>query len=102
MAPNPSPTRIAPDSSNSGKADAEPTSEPEEPATESDFDPGFPRDTEPAVPAPRETPPPGENLDARLDELVGRLPAEMREALDDLFRARFTGVRKLPPANRGG
>jgi hypothetical protein len=31
-----------------------------------------------------------------LDELVNRIPAEVREALDDLFRVRFTTVRRVP------
>ena len=31
-----------------------------------------------------------------LDELVQRIPAETRAALDDLFRAKFTGVRRVP------
>lgn len=31
-----------------------------------------------------------------LDELVKRIPPAVRETLDDLFRARFTSVRKVP------
>jgi hypothetical protein len=31
-----------------------------------------------------------------LDELVQRIPAHVREILDDLFRAKFTKVRKVP------
>lgn len=31
-----------------------------------------------------------------LDTLVARLPAEVRGALDELFRARFVSVKKLP------
>lgn len=31
-----------------------------------------------------------------LDSLVQRIPTEARELLDDLFRARFTAVRKVP------
>ncbi|GAB1488222.1 hypothetical protein MASR2M8_06670 [Opitutaceae bacterium] len=31
-----------------------------------------------------------------LDELVKRIPPNVRDALDELFRARFTGVRKIP------
>ncbi len=31
-----------------------------------------------------------------LDELVARLPGEVRETLDELFRARFVSVKKLP------
>ncbi len=31
-----------------------------------------------------------------LDGLVQRIPAEVREALDDLFRAKFTAVRRVP------
>jgi len=31
-----------------------------------------------------------------LEKLVGRIPAETREALDELFRAKFTSVRRLP------
>lgn len=31
-----------------------------------------------------------------LDELVERIPAGVREVLDDLFRAKFTKVRRIP------
>lgn len=31
-----------------------------------------------------------------LDELVQRIPAEVREALEDLFRARFVTVKRVP------
>ena len=31
-----------------------------------------------------------------LSELVERIPAEVREALDDLFRARFVAVKRVP------
>lgn len=31
-----------------------------------------------------------------LDALVARIPAEVRETLDELFRARFTAVRRVP------
>ena len=31
-----------------------------------------------------------------LEELVQRIPANVRETLDDLFRARFTKVRRVP------
>jgi hypothetical protein len=31
-----------------------------------------------------------------LDELVQRIPAEVRDVLDDLFRAKFTKVRRIP------
>jgi hypothetical protein len=31
-----------------------------------------------------------------VDALVARLPAEVRETLDELFRARFVAVKKLP------
>ncbi len=34
-----------------------------------------------------------------LDALVARLPAELRETLDELFRARFVSVKKLPKKN---
>lgn len=30
-----------------------------------------------------------------LDELVQRIPAAAREALDELFRARFVGVKRI-------
>jgi hypothetical protein len=53
---------------------------------------------EPAVPAPgrasaRVT---GEALPA-LEELVARVPPAVLAALDDLFRAKFTGVRRISP-----
>lgn len=31
-----------------------------------------------------------------LDELVKRIPGEVREALDDLFRVKYTTVRRVP------
>lgn len=31
-----------------------------------------------------------------LDELVKRIPPQVRDTLDDLFRAKFTGVRRVP------
>jgi hypothetical protein len=31
-----------------------------------------------------------------LDELVERIPANVRETLDDLFRVRYTTVRRIP------
>jgi hypothetical protein len=31
----------------------------------------------------------------KLDELVNRIPAETRELLDELFRAKFTTVRRI-------
>jgi hypothetical protein len=34
-----------------------------------------------------------------LDELVPRVPAGVRDALDDLFRAKFTAVRRVSPKN---
>jgi hypothetical protein len=33
-----------------------------------------------------------------LDQLVARVPAEVREALDDLFRAKFTRVQRVSPS----
>ena len=31
-----------------------------------------------------------------LDDLVQRIPAEVRDALEDLFRARFVTVKRVP------
>lgn len=31
-----------------------------------------------------------------LEQLVQRIPAEVRETLDDLFRARFVAVKRVP------
>ncbi|MBL9214347.1 MAG: hypothetical protein JNG83_02605 [Opitutaceae bacterium] len=31
-----------------------------------------------------------------MDELVNRIPAPVREAMEELFRARFVTVRRLP------
>jgi hypothetical protein len=53
---------------------------------------------EAALPAPplsamaapvRATPP--------LEELIQRIPAELRGTLEELFRARYTAVRRIPP-----
>ena len=41
-----------------------------------------------ALPPPDELPP--------VEELVGKIPAETRALLDDLFRAKFTTVRRVP------
>ncbi len=32
-----------------------------------------------------------------LDTLIARIPAEARETLEDLFRVKFTGVRRVSP-----
>ena len=32
----------------------------------------------------------------KLDDLVGRIPADVRDTLDELFRARFVAVRRVP------
>ncbi len=32
----------------------------------------------------------------KLDELVERIPANVRDALEDLFRARFVSVKRIP------
>jgi hypothetical protein len=50
-------------------------------------------DAAPPVPGPADSGPaalPG------LDELVARIPDPVREALDELFRARFIAVRRYP------
>jgi hypothetical protein len=36
-----------------------------------------------------------------LDELVARVPANVAALLDDLFRAKFTAVRRYPEAQPG-
>lgn len=53
--------------------------------------------------APVATPPAAENSDdtdakglPSLDELVQRIPADVRETLDELFRARFVTVKRVP------
>jgi hypothetical protein len=33
-----------------------------------------------------------------LDELVQKIPVEVRETLDELFRAKFVAVRRVPSA----
>ena len=42
------------------------------------------------------TPPQDDRPLPALDSLVARVPAEVREALDDLFRAKFTVVKRVP------
>lgn len=43
---------------------------------------------------------PVEEIDSKplpaLDDLVAKIPAEVRETLEDLFRAKFVTVRRLP------
>ena len=34
-----------------------------------------------------------------LDQLVARVPAEVRDALEDLFRAKFVRVRRVSPSS---
>jgi hypothetical protein len=43
--------------------------------------------TLPAAPAEEKLPP--------LEQLVAQVPAPLRDLLDDLFRAKFTGVRRF-------
>lgn len=52
----------------------------------------------PVVPAVREAATDDESKTAlpALDVLVQRIPAEVRETLEDLFRAKFTTVRRVP------
>jgi hypothetical protein len=49
-------------------------------------------------PAPAADPPedPEPKALPSMEELVNRIPAEVREALDDLFRARFVTVKRVP------
>ncbi len=47
------------------------------------------------VAAPKTAPVVGEKLPS-LDEVVARVPAPLRALLDDLFRAKFTMVRRYP------
>lgn len=50
-------------------------------------------------PVPRETLEEVEEKTAvlpKIDELVERIPAEVRETLEELFRARFVAVRRVP------
>jgi len=34
-----------------------------------------------------------------VEELAGRLPPEVREALEELFRAKWAGVKRVAPAD---
>jgi len=54
----------------------------------------------PPAPSKGEAPVLGDRLPA-LDELVARVPAGVRDVLDELFRAKFTAVRRFPPAPGG-
>jgi hypothetical protein len=49
----------------------------------------------PSAPAEGEEPAAAQKLPP-LDGLVGRIPPEVLAALDDLFRAKFTAVRRVP------
>jgi hypothetical protein len=55
---------------------------------------------EPAEVGAGAAPEAAEEIDTRglppLDELVKRIPPEVRETLDDLFRVKFTGVKRVP------
>lgn len=52
------------------------------------------------LPVAAQAEPAAEEADARalpaLEEMVRRVPTEVREALDDLFRARFVRVTRVP------
>lgn len=37
----------------------------------------------------------------KLDDLVARIPAPVRETLDELFRAKFIAVRRYPGKSAG-
>jgi hypothetical protein len=54
----------------------------------------------PAPPTRGDAPVLGDRLPA-LDELVARVPEGARDLLDELFRAKFTEVRRFPPAPGG-
>lgn len=57
------------------------------------------RDRGEVVRAPAATEPVEENDKKplpKLDELVGKIPADVRDALEDLFRARFVSVKRIP------
>jgi len=47
------------------------------------------------VDTPEEPEPPAKTLPP-LSELVGRIPAEVRDTLEELFRARFVSVKRVP------
>ena len=55
---------------------------------------------EPVAVTPKTAPDDAEERDRTelpsLDDLVQRIPAEVRETLDDLFRARFVTVKRVP------
>ena len=53
--------------------------------------PAVAEDPEAAETAPDELPP--------VEELAGRIPAEVRAALTELFRAEWTTVRRLRPTD---
>lgn len=58
------------------------------------------RDRGEPLPAKRAEPDAADEADAKalppLDELVKRIPPEVRETLEDLFRARFVTVKRVP------
>lgn len=47
-----------------------------------------------AAEAPESAPPAPERLPS-LEEMIARVPKQVRELMDDLFRARFTSVRRV-------
>jgi hypothetical protein len=54
---------------------------------------------EPVATAPARAPAADENDTGKLpplEDLVNRIPADVREVLDDLFRVKFTSVRRVP------
>jgi hypothetical protein len=97
-APATSVTPVAPPAPAAPAAEAEPLNGDEaapwpSPAEEAAFlggAPELPPLPPPRAPASAPTLPP-------VEEMVQRLPAALREQLDDLFRARYTAVRRIPP-----
>jgi hypothetical protein len=55
-------------------------------------EPVFPAETAAVQPEPSDELPP-------LDDLVRRIPPGVRAALDEMFRARFTGVKRVTEAD---
>ena len=53
---------------------------------------------EPAIAAPDAPEPEEPRAVPSLDELVKQIPAGARELLDDLFRAKFATVQRIPAA----
>lgn len=105
MASAPAVPAEAPENDNGGEDDSEPDpgveagapagpNPDEEAALQAEYI-GY-AETAPLRPEPEEVEPMPAGGLPDLDELIGRIPAEVRTTIDELFRAKFVKVERVP------